>query len=87
MSVIIEQYLENITVSVEAITNDIRVEVSIPTEGGGTSTLVIDNLTTASPLAALSANQGVVLKGFINNINITLGNINTIIDEINGTVV
>ena len=33
MSVIIEQYLENITVSVEAITNDITVQVIIPTEG------------------------------------------------------
>ena len=87
MSVIIEEYLENITVSVEAITDDITVQVSIPTEGGGASTVIVDNLTTASPLAALSANQGVVLKGFINDINITLGNINTIIDEINGTVV
>ena len=65
MSVIIEQYLENITVSVEAITNDIRVQVSIPTEGDS-STVVVDNLTTTSALAALSANQGVVLKAAIN---------------------
>lgn len=82
MSVIIEQFVETITVSVEEITDNITVEVSIPT-----STVIIDNLTTASASAALSANQGVVLKGFIDDINITLGNINTIIDDINGTVV
>lgn len=46
----------------------VTVETGFVWTAGGGSTTVVDNLTTASATSALSANQGVVLKGLIDNI-------------------
>lgn len=57
---------------------------NIEIQGGGGSTTVIDNLNSTSTTAALSANQGRVLKGMVDNKQETLVS-GTNIKTINGT--
>jgi len=60
----------------------LRADASWQTIAGGTT--VVDNLTTTSATSALSANQGVVLKGLIDT-NITAIGLNTAKTGITGT--
>lgn len=77
------------TINQDIVNVDFNVEqkamsVTIIEASGGNntaSTTVIDNLTSASGLAALSANQGLVLKGLIDGINTILNSDDTTLDE------
>ena len=60
----------------------LRADASWQTIAGGTT--VVDNLTTTSATSALSANQGVVLKGLIDT-NVTAIGLNTAKTGITGT--
>jgi len=64
-------FMQGISVSGGVVTDSLIVNgVTITgSGGGGGTTVVVDNLGTPSITSALSANQGVVLKGYIDEIN------------------
>lgn len=50
--------------------------------GSGTATNIVDNLTSVSSTDSLSANQGRILKGFVDNINTLLSSDDTTLDTL-----